>query len=170
MACLSVACVHFPSGPSVMALPGNSKNFDQFRADEYECKQYANLQTDGDTPRRASQVSALGSAALSSGLGAAAGALLGGGHGAAVGAGIGLLFGSLIGLNSAAASSYAHQERYDNGYVQCMYAKGHRVPVNGRLIVNPSEGNTASRKLATPSRSFVPPLPPAGNPPAPPRE
>lgn len=162
------ACVHLPTGPSVMVLPGPGKNFDQFRSDELMCKQYAFEQTDGKTPRQASRMSAMESAAISTGLGAAAGAALGGGQGAAVGAGIGLLVGSLFGSNTAAASGYSSQQRYDNSYVQCMYAMGHRVPINGRIISNPPNGNTVTRRPATPSGNFIPPPPPAGNPPPPP--
>ena len=162
------ACVHLPAGPSVMALPGSGKNFDQFRADEFTCKQYAFEQADGRTPRQASRMSGMESAVIGTGLGAAAGAALGGGQGAAVGAGIGLLAGSLFGSNNATASGYSSQQRYDNSYVQCMYALGHRVPVDGRIINNPSNGNTANKNPITQPDNFIPPPPPAGNPPLPP--
>jgi len=33
------ACTVMPTGPSVMALPGTGKSFDQFRADDYDCRQ-----------------------------------------------------------------------------------------------------------------------------------
>ena len=162
------ACVHLPNGPSVMALPGSGKNFDQFRSDEFTCKQYASEQTDGKTPRQASRMSGMESAAIGTGLGAAAGAALAGGQGAAVGAGIGLLVGSLFGSNTAAASGYSSQQHYDNSYVQCMYALGHRVPVDGRIVNNPPNGNTVNRRPTTQRDSFIPPPPPAGNPPPPP--
>lgn len=87
------ACVSIPSGPSVMALPGSGKTFDQFRNDDFYCKQYASEQVSGVTPNQASISSGLGSAAVGTGLGAAAGAALGGGTGAAIGAGSGLLGG-----------------------------------------------------------------------------
>lgn len=172
LAGLLVGCVHLPSGPSVMALPGSGKNFDQFRSDEMACKQYAHEQVGGDTPRLASRYSGLQSAALGSGLGAAAGAAIGGGHGAAIGAGIGLLFGSLLGSNTASASGYASQERYDNSYIQCMYAKGHKIPVNGRIINNSSFRSSANKNMNVVSggvNNFVPPPPPAGSPPPPPQ-
>lgn len=163
-----VACVHLPTGPSVMALPGSGKNFDQFRSDEYICKQYAYEQVEGYTPRTASRMSGIENAALGSGLGAAAGAILGGGHGAAIGAGIGLLFGSVFGASNATASGYASQQRYDNSYVQCMYAKGHSVPVNGRVIHGSAGTNSVSRAAVPAPENFVPPPPPRGNPPPPP--
>jgi outer membrane lipoprotein SlyB len=67
-------------------------------------------------------------------IGAAAGAAIGSvtgraGPGAAIGAGTGLLFGSAAGSNAAGASYYQVQRRYDQAYVQCMYAKGNQVPV-----------------------------------------
>ncbi len=167
-ASMLVGCVHLPSGPSVMALPGSGKDFDQFRSDEMTCKQYAHEQIEGYTPRQASRYSGLQSAALGSGLGAAAGAAIGGGHGAAIGAGIGLLFGSLLGSNAAMASGYESQERYDNRYIQCMYAKGHKIPVNGRIITNSTPRSSVDKRLDIASEKFIPPPPPAGNPPPPP--
>jgi hypothetical protein len=41
------ACTVMPTGPSVMALPGSGKTFDQFRADDGSCRQFA-LQQVGD--------------------------------------------------------------------------------------------------------------------------
>ena len=43
-------CVSMPSGPSVMALPGSSRSFEQFRGDDFECRQFANNQVGGETP------------------------------------------------------------------------------------------------------------------------
>lgn len=165
--CLLTACVHIPSGPSVMILPGSGKSFDRFRADEYECRQYAYEQVGGNTPRQASRASGVESAAIGAGLGAAAGAALGGGHGAAIGAGTGLLMGGLVGSSTATTSGYASQRRYDISYIQCMYAKGHRVPIDGRITNEPS-GSSGARRISTPPANFVPPPPPPGNPPLPP--
>ena len=160
------ACVHLPSGPSVMTLPGSNMSFDRFRADESECRQYAHEQLGGSSPRQASRASGLEGAAIGTGLGAAAGAALAGGEGAAIGAGLGLLMGSLFGTSSATTSGYANQERYDNSYIQCMYAKGHRVPINGKIMNAPS--NPSSRRITASPSDFVPPPPPPGNPPSPP--
>lgn len=35
------ACTTIPTGPSVMAMPGSGKSFDQFRADDADCRQFA---------------------------------------------------------------------------------------------------------------------------------
>src|SRR5262245_5291250 len=49
------------------------------------------------------------------------------------------------------------QQRYDHAFVQCMYAKGHRVPVAGRY----SDSGRPAQSAAN-----LPPPPPPGKPPA----
>lgn len=159
------ACTAMPTGPSVMTLPGSGKGFDQFRADEFSCRQYAVEQLGGVSPQQTYRASGVQSAAVGTGLGAAAGAAMGGGEGAAIGAGAGLLFGGLMGSGSATTSGYAMQRRYDISYIQCMYAKGHRVPVDGR-ITNDAPSNNYQR--SAPTSGFTPPPPPSGSPPPPP--
>ncbi|NJD56711.1 MAG: hypothetical protein FIA94_09950, partial [Nitrospirae bacterium] len=132
------ACATMPTGPSVMSLPGTGKTFEQFRMDDAVCRQFAFEQIGGMTAQQASQSSAVTSAAVGTILGAAAGAAIGSvsgdmGAGAAIGAGSGLLLGSAAGSSYASASYYENQRRYDNAYIQCMYAKGNRVPVYGRF-------------------------------------
>ena len=166
VATLLTACASIPSGPSVMALPGSGKNFDQFRHDDYQCKQFANEQVGGVTPNQASLTSGATTAAIGAGLGAAAGALIGAGSGhagsgAAIGAGVGLLGGGLIGTSNAGVSGRITQHRYDNSYVQCMYAQGHRVPVRGQIVENPARIGNSYQNLS------IPP-PPPGNPSPPP--
>lgn len=144
-----------PSGPSVMVLPGSSKSFDHFRADDYECRQFASSQLGGMTAESAQVDSAVKSAAIGTAVGAVAGAVIGGHRGAATGAGTGLVVGAASGAGAAQGSSAVLQQRYDVSYVQCMYAKGHQVPTSGRY-----EG---------PRRTYAaPPPPPPGTPPPPP--
>lgn len=147
-----------PSGPSVAVMPGSGKNFVQFRADDAECRQYASSQIGGATAEQAQETSGLKSAAVGTAVGAAAGALIGGRHGAAVGAGTGLIVGSAAGSSAAQGSARTLQQRYDIGFQQCMYAKGHRVPVAGRF--------ESTRRA--PSSYATPPPPPPGSPPPPP--
>ena len=147
-------CVSVPSGPSRMSLPGSGKSFDQFRMDDYDCRQYASVQAGGTTPDQAAVDSGMKSAAVGTAIGAAAGALMDGSHGAGVGAGIGLLTGALAGSGAANASSYSLQQRYDIGYTQCMYAKGHKVPVSGHFA---SANEPSARRY---SSSPPPPPPP----------
>ncbi len=151
---LVAACTTMPSGPSVMALPGSGKSFDQFRADDFYCRQYAGTLIGGTTPSQAATSSGVTSAVAGTALGAAAGAAFDGGRGAAAGAGAGLLLGSLMGTGAAQTSSYALQQNYDAGYIQCMYAKGERVPVSGRFISSSPNGE------AQPQPQYAPPPPP----------
>jgi hypothetical protein len=147
-------CVSMPSGPGVMVLPGTGKSFDQFRADDMECRQFASNQVGGGTPDNAAENSGLKSAAVGTAVGALAGAIVGGHQGAAAGAGAGLIIGGASGAGAAAGSQRTLQQRYDIGYQQCMYAKGHKVPMAGRF-----DNTTARRPVAS---SYTPPPPPPG--------
>lgn len=131
------ACATVPTGPSVMVLPGTEKSFDQFRIDDAVCRQFAYEQIGGASAQQAGQNAAVTSAVVGTALGAAAGAAIGSasgdmGAGAAIGAGSGLIIGSAAGSGYASGSYYETQRRYDNAYLQCMYAKGNRIPVGGR--------------------------------------
>ncbi|SMF93567.1 hypothetical protein SAMN02949497_0854 [Methylomagnum ishizawai] len=135
------ACATPPSGPSVLVLPGTGKGFEQFRGDDYQCRQFALFQTGGKTAAQAALASGVGAAVIGTAVGAAAGAAIGGGQGAAVGSGVGLATGTLAGTGTAQAAGDDAQERYDIGYIQCMYAKGHRVPVPGHLLYEDRQSN-----------------------------
>jgi len=126
------ACTSMPTGPDVLALPGSGKSFEQFRGDDGSCRQYATEQLGGKTASQAANESAVRSAVVGTAVGAVAGAAIGGHEGAGVGAGTGLLVGSVAGSGAADSSWQGMQQRYDFAYVQCMYAKGHRIPVLGR--------------------------------------
>jgi len=147
-------CVSTPSGPSLMALPGTGKNFEQFQMDDMTCRDFASYQVGGNSADNAAAESGLKSAAVGTVVGAAAGAAIGGGQGAGVGAGAGLLVGSAAGANAAQGSAYSLQQRYDFAYTQCMYSKGNKVPVSGRFTSN----NAPRAKAAPPP----PPPPPPG--------
>lgn len=166
---LLTACVHVPTGPNVMVLPAANKTFDQFRADDFLCRQFASEQISGQTPRQTSILSGMESAAVTTALGAIAGAAFGGGRGAAIGAGSGLLAGGLTGSSAARSSGQIGQQRYDAAYMQCMYANGHRIPSPGRFINEGSpsgRGYDRSAPQHAPSGSYPPP--PPGSPPPPP--
>lgn len=177
-ALLTAGCATFPTGPSVMALPGQRMSFDQFRADDYECRNYAAQSAGGPNAQQAAVDSNVRSAAVATAIGAVAGAAIGGNsRGAAVGAGTGLLFGTAAGAGAADASGRTMQQRYDIGYTQCMYAKGHKVPVSGRFTSAPL-GNSPSQPAYAPppppgtyapppAADNYPPPPPGSYPPAP---
>lgn len=132
------ACTTVPTGPGVLALPGTGRSFDEFRNADYDCRQFAIGQVGGSTANQAAVESGVKSAALGATVGALAGAAMNGQQGAGSGAGLGLLIGGATGVEAGQASAYGSQQRYDNAYIQCMYAKGHRVPVTGRLLSGPT--------------------------------
>lgn len=159
------ACATMPTGPSVMSLPGHGKSFDEFRADDAVCRQYAYEQIGGVSGQQAADNAAMRSAVVGTALGAAAGAAIGAaagdaGVGAAIGAGAGLLYGSAAGSSYASGSYYEAQRRYDNAYLQCMYAKGNQVPGYRQRHINRSEGSSY------PPADYPPP-PPDYPPPSP---
>jgi hypothetical protein len=137
-ASILASCVSVPNGPSNMALPGTGKNFNQFRADDASCRQFALDQTGGTTANQASTNSFVESAVVGTVIGALIGATVGRGRATGAGAATGLFVGSMVGASSANASSYGTQRRYDNAYTQCMYANGHRVPVSGHIEQQPA--------------------------------
>jgi len=157
-ALLLAGCASLPTGPSVMALPGTGKSFEQFRNDDAACRQYAQYQVGGGA-NQAAVDAGVRSAAVGTVVGAVAGAAIGGHEGAGAGAGTGLLVGSMAGAGAAQDSAYWSQRNYDHAYIQCMYAKGNRVPVSGAMSGGRSQ---------PPAGSYTPPPPPPGYPPPPP--
>jgi hypothetical protein len=151
-------CATMPTGPTVTVYPGPGKPFEAFQADDYACRQWAQAQIGGASPSETANQNLASGAAVGTLAGAALGAVVGSasghaGAGAAIGAGAGLLTGTAIGSNSAAASGYSLQRRYNVAYMQCMYAKGNQVPG------------------ARPAPAYgPPPPPPAYGPPPPPQQ
>ena len=126
------ACSAMPSGPNVMAMPGQGKSFEAFKADNDACKDWAVQQVGGSQANTQTTINAIGPALIGAGLGAATGAATNQHHagaGAAAGAGLGLLAGAMLGTNIAGANSGSAQSHYDMAYTQCMYAKGEQVPM-----------------------------------------
>ena len=154
---LLAGCATVPTAPTVMALPGSGKSFDAFRFDDGDCRNYASQQVGA-----VSNDSAVRSAVVGTAIGAVAGAAIGGHQGAGVGAGTGLVFGSAVGAGSQQDANYGSQRHYDAAYVQCMYAKGHKVPVAGGY------GRSWTQQAPSEPMSAPPPPPPPGSPPPPP--
>jgi len=152
-------CAGVPTGPSVLVLPGTNRSFSDFRADEAQCRQYAMQQIGGPADDPAVRGAVTGTV-----VGAVAGAAIGGRQGAAVGAGTGLLLGSAVGAESAQNRSYGSQRQYDNAYIQCMYGRGHRVPVPASL----ARSRMQAPVEPAPNGDYPPPpphAPPASPPP-----
>jgi hypothetical protein len=160
------ACTTMPSGPREAAYPGTGKTWDQFRFDDNDCRQYATASIGGTTPGQAQTDSAVKSAAVGTAVGALAGAAVGGHNAIGAGAGIGLVAGALVGANAGDRSGYALQARYDDAYKQCMYAKGNKVAVHGRMTYSAPPQTYAAPPPPPPG--YAPPPPPPGYAPPPP--
>lgn len=152
---LLAGCASVPVGPSVMALPGTGKNFEQFRGDDAECRRYAQYQIGGTGADQAGVDAGVRSAVVGTVVGAVAGAAIGGHNGAGAGAGTGLVVGSMAGAGAAQGSAHATQRNYDNAYVQCMYAKGQQVPVSAAM---------ARSRVQAPAAQTAPTAPPPPEP------
>ena len=148
------ACSTIPTAPSILALPGTNRTFDSFRAAAQDCRLYASRQITVPVTDPGVQSAVVGTA-----VGAAAGAAIGGQQGAAVGAGTGLLMGSAVGADSNREYTYGTQRQYDHAYIQCMYGRGHKVPVSAEFAKN------LSQSPAAPARSGNYPPPPSSEPP-----
>jgi hypothetical protein len=166
---LLVGCASAPTGPAVLVLPGTGKSFDSFRSDDAECRNYAYSQAGGKAAEQAGSDSVAKGAVIGTAVGAVVGGAFGGSGGAATGAGFGLATGALAGASASHASSYTLQQRYDIGYTQCMYTKGHKVPMAVREVqARRSAASRAPSSAPTTPRigTTAPPPPPPGRPPA----
>jgi len=136
-------CATVPTGPSVMVLPSPGKPFDQFQADDSNCRWWASQQAGMTSQEALNRNTASGAAVgtlIGAGLGAAIGAASGNpGIGAAIGAGSGLLGGTISGASAGQGYQWEAQRRYDIAYQQCMYAKGNQV--SGMAQRSPSDYN-----------------------------
>ena len=163
------ACATVPTGPSVMVFPGEWKPFEVFQFDDAVCRQWAAEQS-GISPSDAfNQTLAAGAGIgtlLGAGLGVAIGAAYGNpGAGAAIGAASGLLGGTAMSTDPAYAAGYGVQRRYDNAYVQCMYAKGNQIPGHNRhsgqaASPPPPPGFTPEPSVPPSPGTYPPPPPP----------
>jgi hypothetical protein len=163
-------CAMAPTGPSVMVLPGSGRSLAQFQNDDAVCRTWA-AQQSGTTPSQAATRSGVTAAAIGTGVGAVLGTAIGAavgdlGAGAAIGAGSGLLMGTLTGSERGDWAGASVQSRYDNAYLQCMYANGNQIPVARDSFQTSAAPSFYSPPRAGPSR-YVPP-PPLGPPPPPP--
>jgi len=151
-------CASVPTGPSVLVLPGTDRDYNAFRDDDMQCRQYASQQVGSPNNDPAVRNAVIGTV-----IGAVAGAAIGGDHrGAGIGAGTGLLVGSMSGADATQRQGYGSQRQYDNVYIQCMYGKGHRVPVAGsmtgrRIPAQAPADNRSAGDYPPPPPSYPPP-------------
>jgi len=167
-------CSSLPPGPSVMVLPGSATSFEQFQQDDSVCRGFA-AASSGKSTQQAAEESGVGSAVIGTAVGAAAGAAIGAAAGApatgaAIGAGSGLLLGGASGVGRADSAGSALQQRYDNAYLECMYAKGNQIPMARSSLPQPAPAPRAYHRPPPPTSRDLPPppSPPAGPPPPPP--
>ena len=130
-ATLAACAAPIPRGPNVVALPPAGKDFTQFQREDLFCQQNAAAALGIADPGAIGQ-SGLGTAAVSTAVGAVAGGLIGAatgnfGAGAAIGAGAGLITGTALGAGAARNTNLSLQDRYDVTYAQCMSAAGNGV-------------------------------------------
>jgi hypothetical protein len=176
------ACATAPMSPSLVTLPGTGRSFDQFRADDYNCRLYGEVQIGLRTAQSAAAAAMTVGTASGAPGGMSSSAFVGGGQVAAGAVQAGPPPGVIPSSNLPAGTSYAAQQRYDNAYVQCMYASGNRVPVYDSgprpasvatqrpNIPQPPAGPPpgVAKPAPTGPAAATPPLPPPGPAPAPP--
>ena len=111
---LASACaspVPLPTGPSILVLPGTGKSFDEFRADDNECRGFALSEVQKSGPQTSDE---------------------------------------------PYFAATRVQRQYDHAFTQCMFARGHKVPVSGAYSDPSQPGKSAAST----------PPPPPGKPPA----
>jgi len=165
------ACAAFPTGPSVLVWPDPGKPFEVFQSDDAICRQWASQQV-GAKPGESAGKTFISAAAIGTilgvGLGAAIGAATGQfGAGLGIGAASGAIVGTTAGIGPSAGAGREVQRRYDNAYLQCMYAKGNQVPGAVRTYRRAVPPPPPPPGYAPPPSSAYPP-PPAGTYPPPP--
>jgi hypothetical protein len=120
-ALLAGACATVPAGnaPSVAVLPGGGKDMASFNKDDIACRGDAHARANDNTPLptamglggRTEVASTRGRLALRDSTDTTTGSVYGG-------------------APAANAGTFTVQQRYDTAYVQCMFSKGHKIPVN----------------------------------------
>src|ERR1700687_3793935 len=88
---LLAGCDTMPQGPTVTALQGADKSFDEFRTDDVDCRAYAHAQVGGVASASADHASGVTSTAPNSAICIAVGAVMDGRGFAAAGARTGSL-------------------------------------------------------------------------------
>lgn len=148
---LLAGCASAPTGPNILVMPGQGKTFEQFRGDDLECRQFAQVQIGNNNASTDVAAAGMRSAAAGALVGALAGAAIGGRDGAGIGAGAGVVVGSSGGVGASQGVANSLQSRYDNGYIQCMYAKGQSVQLpHTSSVINAPQGRL-SMPITAPS-------------------
>lgn len=118
---VAAGCSTLPAGsaPTVAVLPGGGKDMAAFNKDDIACRSDAHASAHQSTPLPAAMGLARGEVVAST-----RGRL-------ALRESTDSTTGSVYGGSPAAdAGTFTIQQRYDTAYLQCMYSKGHNIPVN----------------------------------------
>jgi uncharacterized protein YcfJ len=113
-------------------MPGPNTSFSQFQNDQAVCRNFAD-QAVRDQARGAN-LRGIGTAALTTALGAGLGAAIGGGQGAGIGAAAGALGGTALGARNSSNANASIQAQYDNAFASCMFSLGNSVPSMGPMM------------------------------------
>ncbi len=125
------ACAETPMGPTVPVLPGPNTSLSRFQSDQAVCRNFAE-QAVRDQAQGAN-VRGLGTAALTTALGAGLGAAIGGGRGAGIGAASGALGGAGLAARNTSQANVSIQAQYNNAFASCMFSLGNSVPSMGPM-------------------------------------
>jgi hypothetical protein len=136
-AALLSGCATEPMGPTALVMPASGKPFEVFVQDQATCKQFADSQVGGGASM--ANLKELGSAAISTALGAGLGAAVRGGRGAGIGSAIGSIAGAAMAGRGSARDQNGLQGRYDLAYTQCMYSRGNQVAGVARVAPRVAE-------------------------------
>jgi len=129
------SCVQTPMGPTVQVMPGPNTSLASFQNDQGTCRQFAE-QAVADQAQGAN-LRGLGTAALTTALGAGLGGAIGGGSGAGIGAASGALGGVGLGALGSSNAQRSIQAQYDNAFAACMFSLGNTVPSIGPTMSRP---------------------------------
>ena len=132
---LITGCAQTPMGPTVPVMPGPGKSLDAFNADQLVCRQFAEQTVAGQAQNANNR--AVGTAAVTTLLGAGLGAAIGGGRGAGIGAASGALGGGALGAGTSSNAQLSIQDQYNNAFAQCMFTRGNQVPSMGPMMMQP---------------------------------
>ena len=119
------ACAQTPMGSTVPVMPGPNTSLASFQNDQATCRQFAQ-QAVADQAQGAN-LRGLGTAALTTALGAGLGGAIGGGRGA----GIGALGGAGLAAVGSSNTQQSIQAQFDNAFAACMFSLGNTVPGMG---------------------------------------
>jgi hypothetical protein len=123
------ACAQTPMMSTVPVMPGPNTSLASFQNDQATCRQFAQ-QAVADQVQGAN-LRGLGTAALTTALGAGLGGAIGAGRGAGIGAASGALGGAGLAAVGSSNIQQSIQAQFDDAFAACMFSLGNTVPGMG---------------------------------------